>query len=330
MDERTYRVSVRERGSYTLTDGAGEYEAVLSGRFLYDTVTASEYPTVGDYVKAQRSGDGPCVITELLERRSVFLRRSAGTGRSEQAVAANVDTVLICMSLNRDFNLRRLERYLSLVWEGGTSPVVLLTKKDLCPDYESYVRRCETVAMSAPVLCCSSLENDGIAALEPWLRPGQTVALMGSSGVGKSTLINRLMGAELLRTDGLRNDDKGHHTTTHRELLQLPCGAAIIDTPGMRELGMWDSEEGIRTTFADMEELALRCRFSDCSHQREKGCAVLAALASGELSEERYLSWQKLKAENAYSADSESYLQAKEKKFKDIAKRNKAEKKRRS
>ena len=325
-----YLVILRERGSYRLRREGMEYPAVLSGRFQFGTLTPSDYPTVGDRVTAEQTGDGRCVITDLRERKTLFLRRSAGTDRTEQTVAANVDTVFICMSLNRDYNLRRLERYLSLVWESGAAPVVVLTKKDLCRDAPQKQAEAESAAMGAPVLLTSSLEEDGLQALEPWLVPGRTLALMGSSGVGKSTLINRLLGRELLSTGGLRNDDRGHHTTTHRQLLELPCGAYVIDTPGMRELGMWESGEGIASAFPELDALAEQCRFSDCSHNGEPGCAVQTALSTGEVSEERFRAWRKLLAENAFSADSRSYLERKEQWSRDIAIRNKKMKKKRS
>lgn len=254
---------------------------------------------------------------------SVFIRRAAGTSQTEQVVAANIDTVFLCMALNRDFNLRRLERYLSIAWDSGAVPVVVLTKTDLCDNPEDKRLAVEEVAMGTDILETSAVERDGISQILPYLQEGKTVAFIGSSGVGKSTLINCLLGEKYLATGDLRSDDKGHHTTTHRELLFLPNGGMVIDTPGMRELGMWDAEEGIDRAFEDIEELALRCRFRDCKHISEPGCAVRKAIDQGELSEERFLSYRKLKTENDYFEDSESYLAAKEKKFTEIAKINK-------
>ena len=234
-------------------------------------------------------------------------------------VAANVDTIFLCMSLNNDFNLRRLERYLSIAWDSGAAPVIVLTKADLCDDLPSRMAEVSSVAIGVDVLITSSVAEDGLAQVLPYIRQGRTVAFIGSSGVGKSTLINRLLGEERLNTGGLRNDDKGRHTTTHRELLLLPGGGMVIDTPGMRELAMWDTDEGIGQAFAEIEELAGSCRFFDCSHRNEPGCAVRKALEEGRLTEERWQSYLKLKAEAAYAEDSESYLQVKAKKFKDIA-----------
>jgi len=235
-------------------------------------------------------------------------------------VAANVDTLFLCMALNNDFNLRRLERYLTIGWDSGAIPVVVLTKSDLCTDLESKISEVESVAFGVDVLVTSSMDVDGEMQIRPYIAEGKTVAFLGSSGVGKSTLINRLLGEDRLETQALRNDDKGRHTTTHRELILLPSGGMVIDTPGMRELGMWDSAEGVETTFADIEELANRCRFSDCTHTSEPGCAVLSALEDGSLDPSRWNSYLKIKTELEYAADSESYLERKEQKFKEISK----------
>ena len=243
-------------------------------------------------------------------------------------MAANIDTVFLCMSLNNDFNLRRLERYLSVAWDSGAVPVIVLTKADLCDDLEQKQAEVSSIAIGVDVLVTTALERDGYVQILPYITDGKTVAFIGSSGVGKSTLINCLLGEQRLDTNGLRNDDKGRHTTTHRELILLPNGGMVIDTPGMRELGMWDSSSGIDQTFRDIEELSSQCRFKDCSHHNEPGCAVQRALQDGTLSEERWFSYQKLKTENEYAMDSQSYLAGKEKKFKEIAKINKSNRKR--
>ena len=324
----TGRITLQEKGMYRIFTSTGEQNALVSGKFQFDAQSVSDYPAVGDYVLVSRADPDTAIIHHVLPRKSLFLRKAAGTSQTEQVVAANIDTVFLCMSLNNNFNLRRLERYLASTWESGAAPVVVLTKADLCEDVSSKQAEVETITMGVPILTTSAMDTDGYGQIMPYITEGRTVAFVGSSGVGKSTLINRLLGEERLATDGLRNDDKGRHTTTHRELLLLPNGAMVIDTPGMRELGMWDAASGVEQTFGDIEELAARCRFRNCSHSGEPGCAVRAALESGHLDAGRWLSYQKLKNENSYAADSESYLAAKEKKFKEISKINKYHKKR--
>ena len=322
------RITLQEKGMYRIRTIMGEQNALVSGKFQFDAQSSSDYPAVGDYVMVSCADPDTAIIHQVLPRKSLFVRKAAGTSKTEQAVAANIDTVFLCMSLNNDFNLRRLERYLAVAWESGADPVVVLTKADLCADLPQKQREVETIAMGVDILTTSAMELEGYRQIMPYITEGRTVAFVGSSGVGKSTLINRLLGEERLATDGLRNDDKGHHTTTHRELLFLPNGAMVIDTPGMRELGMWDAASGVEQTFTDIEALAAQCRFRNCSHTSEPGCAVRAAIRSGELDSGRWQSYQKLKNENSYAADSESYLAAKEKRFKEIAKINKYNKKR--
>ena len=322
------RITLQEKGMYRIRTSIGEENALVSGKFQFDAQSPSDYPAVGDYVMVNCADPDTAIIHQVLPRKSLFVRKAAGTSKTEQVVAANIDTVFLCMSLNNDFNLRRLERYLAVAWESGADPVVVLTKADLCADLPQKQREVGAIAMGVEILTTSAMESDGYRQIMPYITEGRTVAFVGSSGVGKSTLINRLLGEERLATDGLRNDDKGHHTTTHRELLVLPNGAMVIDTPGMRELGMWDAASGVGQTFGDIEELAARCRFRNCSHLGEPGCAVRAAIRSGDLDSGRWQSYQKLKNENSYAADSESYLAAKEKKFKEISKINKYNKKR--
>ena len=327
--ERTMgRITLREKGGYRIRTSMGEQNALVSGKFQFDAQSPSDYPAVGDYVMVNCADPDTAIIHQVLPRKSLFVRKAAGTSKTEQVVAANIDTVFLCMSLNNDFNLRRLERYLAVAWESGADPVVVLTKADLCADLPQKQREVEAIAMGVDILTTSAMESGGYRQIMPYITQGRTVAFVGSSGVGKSTLINRLLREERLATDGLRNDDKGHHTTTHRELLFLPNGAMVIDTSGMRELGMWDAASGVEQTFGDIEELAAQCRFRNCSHSGEPGCAVRAALESGHLDTGRWQSYQKLKNENSYAADSKSYLAAKEKKFKDISKINKYNKKR--
>ena len=251
-------------------------------------------------------------ISSLFPRKSCFLRKAAGSAKQEQVVAANIDTVFLCMSRNQNFNLRRLERYLSIAYDSGAEPVVVLTKADLCQDPEDKLAQVRTAAPGAEI---------------PYILPGRTVAFLGSSGVGKSTLINKLMGTSALATGAVGTADKGRHTTTHRQLLTLPNGAFLIDTPGMRELGMWDSDGGIDTAFQDLLELTRACRFSNCTHTAEPGCAVLKALADGTLDAGRWESFRKLKLENASAAERSRYLDAKREKFKSISKTNKTNRK---
>lgn len=318
------RVITQEKGYYRISDGTREKLAEVSGKYRYQVQTVSEYPAVGDYVVASWPEDGSNAIIEgLFPRKSAFIRKAAGTDSHEQVVAANIDTVFVCMSLNNDFNLRRAERYIATAWDSGATPVMVLTKADLCRDLAEKTAEIERVAAGIEIVAVSSLK-DNFDSIKVYLQPGKTVAFLGSSGVGKSTLINKLLGEDVIPTADIREDDKGRHTTTHRELITLPNGACVIDTPGMRELGMWEHEAGVETAFSDVERLIEQCRFSDCTHQNEPGCAVQRALADGSLEMGRWSSYLKLTAENAYSADAGAYLAAKRSKFKEIARINKA------
>lgn len=293
------RVTEQHRDQYRVLGEAGEFQAEVSGRFSYTLVDPWDYPAVGDWVLVDRQEDtlGHGIIHRVLGRKSCFLRKAPGTGETIQVIAANIDTVFICMSLNADFNLRRLERYLVVIWDSGAVPVIVLTKSDLSPDVEAHMAEVALVAAGAEVVCTSGLLESGWDVLQPYLKPGVTVAFTGSSGVGKSTLINRLMGHEVLATGGLRNDDKGRHVTTHRQLLILPNGAMVVDTPGIRELQLAGGD--VAKGFAEIDELAALCRFRDCKHQGEPGCAVQSALAEGTLDPGRYRSYEKLQKELA-------------------------------
>ena len=292
------RVIVQQRGLYVLATGVGEVTAQLSGRFAHEA-EAGAYPVAGDWVAAAvRQEEAAATIHHLLPRRSAFKRKAVGGGRTAQVVAANVDVAFLVASLNADLSARRIERYLATAWESGASPVVVLTKADLCNDRESRKSEIEAVALGVPVHVVSAITGEGLTSLAECFAPGQTAALVGSSGVGKSTLVNALAGASLMATKAIREaDGRGRHTTTHRELVLLPNGRLLLDTPGMRELGLWDAEVGVATTFADMEALTESCRFRDCAHESEPGCAVQAALADGTLDLDRWRSYGKLQRE---------------------------------
>jgi len=280
---------------FVLTD-AGELLAETTGRLRHEADGPGGLPAVGDWVAvAARPAEGAATLHAILPRRSCFSREAAGGGAVEQVVAANVDTVLLVSGLDGDFNLRRIERYLTLAYSSGAVPVIVLNKADLCDDVDARVGQVETVACAVPVHPLSAAAGDGLDALHAYLKPGRTVALLGSSGVGKSTLINALLGFERQAVRAVRADDsRGRHTTTCRELIPLPTGALLVDTPGLRELRLWGDDEGLSGAFADVEALAARCRFRDCAHRDEPGCAVQAALADGTLDAARFESYLRL------------------------------------
>ncbi len=302
------RVALEHRGGYEVYTTDGLHTAQLAGKLRHQSKVI---PAVGDWVVLR-----DYVIQGILPRTSTFSRQGAGEATREQIICTNVNTVFLVNGLDRDFNLRRLERYLLLTWESGANPVIVLNKADQCPDLADQVRATERMAMGVPVIPVIATQQQGIDQLRSYLRVGQTVALLGSSGVGKSTLTNALLGYDRQITQAVRADDqRGRHTTTHRELIWIESGGLIMDTPGMRELGVWANEESLQQTFGDLETWASTCRFRNCAHQTEPGCGIQAALKHGRLDPGRWQSYQKLKQELAYLAtkqDKQAQLAEKE------------------
>jgi ribosome biogenesis GTPase len=293
------RVFGVQRTHITMMAEEGELSMPLGGRWFQ--LDSQDRPTVGDWVLVSEERDS---VVRLLERKSLLKRLSPGRTGAVQLIAANVDTLFLVTSCNQDFNPRRLERYLALAYESGIEPVVVLTKADLCDDLEHYVDEARRLVPGLEVVALDARDRAQLAPLASWLAVGRTVALLGSSGVGKSTLVNTLSEAQVQRTAQIREDDgKGRHTTSHRSLHPVPGGGLMLDSPGMRELGMADAELGVRQMFEDVEALAHQCRFADCGHDSEPGCAVKAALEAGELTEERLESYRKLSREEALNAE---------------------------
>jgi ribosome biogenesis GTPase len=290
------RVLAEDRGSYVVWTVAGECRAAVTGRFRYEAgEDTGAYPAVGDWV-AIDAGPVTAAIHAVLPRRSALGRQAAGLRTAAQVVGANLDVVFVTSSLNADLNLRRLERFLAIAWESGAEPVVLLSKADLVPREEAVatLASVEATAVGVEVIAASAYDGRGLDRLRERIAPGTTVAFVGSSGVGKSTLLNRLAGADLALVREIREDDaRGRHTTTRRQLHLLPDGGLVLDTPGMRELALWDGD-GLDRSFADVEELAASCRFGNCRHSGEPGCAIAAALVDGRLTADRHAAWQKL------------------------------------
>jgi ribosome biogenesis GTPase len=320
------RITRQDRDRYEVAGAEGGLgAAVVSGRFRHEAVSAAAFPAVGDWVGVA-PGD-PSVIHVVLPRTSVFSRRAPGEKVEEQVVAANVAVAFLVCGLDDDFNPRRLERYVAAVYESGAAPVVVLNKADVCPEVALRMAEAQEAAPGEPVHVVSAHTGVGLDELASYLTPGRTVALLGMSGVGKSSLVNAFLGDGRQRTAAVREDDsRGRHTTTHRELVPLPGGAILLDTPGMRTLALWTDEAGVDASFAEIEALARACRFRDCAHDHEPGCAVLGGLASGELSEERYGSWRKLQREAvAFAARHDARLRLEQKrKWRTITKANRA------
>ncbi len=332
-DGNIARITAVHKERYGLVCEHGECFGRLKSGIYYGS-GLEEFPTTGDFVCIQYNPDGDSLILKTLPRKSKFSRNNfsghaAGYVKTvlEQVVAANFDYVFVMASLNKDFNLKRIERYLTLAWQSGAIPVVILTKADLVDDYQEQLQAVEKVAAGVDVFAVSAKNGFGLDSLSACLKPGKTIVFLGSSGVGKSSLVNALAREELMTVSHIREDDsRGRHTTTHRQLILLKSGVMIIDTPGMRELGMWDADTGITEAFSDVEQYLGHCRFADCSHRTEPGCAVKAAIDSGELSLDRWNSYIGLKRETKFSDDKAGYLRQKEKFGKNIAMWNKQKK----
>lgn len=296
------RVSSVMKGHFRVRNDGGERLAKLAGKLLFQAKCGSDLPAVGDWVAVgARPGEGCAIIHHVLPRRAAISRKTAGRAAEEQIIAANVDMVFIVSAPNQEFNLRRLERYVTLVWDSGAQPVVLLNKADLCDDVAAKIAEAGLSAPGVDVHAISAEEGVGFEPLSGYLRSGRTCAFIGSSGVGKSTIINRLLGHDVQSTLPVReHDDRGRHSTTSRQMFLLSSGGLVIDTPGMRELQLWGVESGLAAAFGDVEELAAQCRYRDCSHAAEPGCAVQAAVEAGQLDSERWDNFLKLRAEQAF------------------------------
>jgi ribosome biogenesis GTPase / thiamine phosphate phosphatase len=289
------RVAAQHRGGYVVYGEGGDRPAEVAGQLRHASLGPADLPAVGDWVAIRDAEDAAAAtIHSVLPRHTAFSRKAAGDETVEQVVAANVDVVFLVGAFGADLNVRRLERYLAAGWESGADPVIVLNKSDLAEDLGSATAEVEAIAFGVPVHVVSAADGSGLDGLARLLAGNRTAALLGSSGVGKSSLVNRLLGSERQDVADLRADGRGRHTTRHRELIPLPGGGLLLDTPGMRELGLWEAAGGIDQTFADVAALAAECRFSDCAHEGEPGCAVLAGVADGRLPAERLESYRKL------------------------------------
>jgi len=298
------RIALEHKNFFRVYTQYGEQLAQISGKLRHEAANRNDLPAVGDWVVISSAPDGGrVVIHAVLPRRTSFARKIAGPRTEEQIVGANIDTVFLLTSLNQDFNVRRIERYLIIAWESGANPIIVLSKSDLCDRVTDAIMEVQTVARGVPIHAISVVTGYGLPDLAHYFKLGQTVALLGSSGVGKSTLINHLAGVDHLRVQTVReHDDRGRHTTTHRELVLLPSGGLVLDTPGMRELQLWDGDASLQLVFDDIEALAAECLFTDCRHQDEPQCAVREALIEGTIDSERYESYEKLQKELKYQA----------------------------
>ncbi|WP_181351297.1 ribosome small subunit-dependent GTPase A [Thalassobacillus sp. CUG 92003] len=289
------RITRAAQEIYTIQTDTASYQATVSGKLRHEAASTSIWPAVGDWVVYQPHDGDKAQIQRVLQRRTVLSRRAAGPGIDEQVIAANVDTVFIVSTLTKEFNVQRIERYVMQVYESGAKPVIVCTKRDLCEDVMDKQAQIERHAPGVPIYLVNNMDGSGIEELQNELHERDTISLIGSSGVGKSTLMNRLIGEDIQVTNEVREkDERGLHTTTHRELFALPNGTYVIDTPGMRELQLWGDATHVDTTFSDIDELSEQCKFRDCQHHQEPGCAVIAAIEAGELTSERLKNYQKM------------------------------------
>jgi ribosome biogenesis GTPase len=307
------RICAEYKENYRIFCENGELSAIISGKFRNKCKTREDFPAVGDWVLFENiQGESKGIVQLILPRKSKLSRKVAGKETQEQMLASNVDFVFVVCSLNYDFNLRRIERYLSLIWQSGATPVVILTKTDLCQDVQSKIFEVQSVAFGVEIYAISNISNEGIEVLQKYLEDNKTVVLVGSSGVGKSSLINNLAKENIMKVNELRsNIEKGRHTTTHKQMMVLPGGGLIIDTPGIRELQLWDAEDGISQVFGDIEEIAKNCKFKDCTHTNEPGCAVNEALEIGLLDKYRLENYIKMQKEQEYLTNKQTQSAAK-------------------
>ncbi|MBN1481048.1 ribosome small subunit-dependent GTPase A [candidate division KSB1 bacterium] len=323
------RVSLQQKKHYRVIGEFGEKDAVIAGKLRHTAESMADFPVIGDWVLTKNTpNEDKAIIQHILPRRTKISRdTTTRKGRQqiadEQVLVANVDTIFLVAALNEELNPRRIERYLTVIWDSGAQPVLLLNKADLCNSVEEIVEYLKEITIGVDIHVLSATEGSGVSVLHNYLSSGKTVALLGSSGVGKSTIINRILGAEKFKVaETGEYKDKGRHTTTHRELVVLQGGGILIDNPGMRSIQLWDGEEGLIKSFDDIEQIAAYCRFNDCQHINEPDCAVLRAVAEGELSPDRYESYLKLQGEIAYRARKENWVtrQNSKKRWKSISK----------